>query len=303
MTGRTSLAGKVAVVTGAGAGLGRAEALALASAGADVVVNDLSDSGVVDEIVALGAKALFVPGDVSERSTADALVAAATEHFGALHIVVNNAGVTRDRMLFNMTDDEWDAVIGVHLRGHFLLSRNAAAYWRAQVKATGEPGYGRVVNTSSEAGLTGSEGQANYSAAKAGITALTLATARGLARLGVRANAICPRARTAMTAGVFGDAPDIADDTLDPLSVEHVAPLVAYLASPAADAISGQVFLVYGGMVALMAAPAVEARFDADHATTNRTWTLDSLDAALGGYFADRDPARTFAATEVLSLA
>ena len=171
-------------MTGAGAGLGRAEALALARAGADVVVNDLAESDVVDEIEALGAKAIFVAGDVSERATADALVAAATEHFGGLHIVVNNAGVTRDRMLFNMTDDEWDTVIGVHLRGHFLLSRNAAAYWRAQVKAGGEPVYARVINTSSEAGLTGSEGQANYSAAKAGITALTLATARGLARLG-----------------------------------------------------------------------------------------------------------------------
>jgi NAD(P)-dependent dehydrogenase (short-subunit alcohol dehydrogenase family) len=299
MTERTSLAGKVAVVTGAGAGLGRAEALALAAAGADVVVNDRAESDVVDEIEALGAKALFVPGDVSERATADALVEAASQHFGGLHVIVNNAGVTRDRMLFNMTDDEWDTVIAVHLRGHFLLSRNAAAYWRAQVKASGEQVYARVVNTSSEAGLTGSEGQANYSAAKAGITALTLASARGLARLGVRANAICPRARTAMTAGVFGDAPD---DGLDPLSVEHVAPLVAYLASPAADSISGQVFVVHGGMVALMSAPAVEARFDASDSGPG-TWTLDSLDARLGAYFADRDMARTFAATEVLSLA
>ncbi|HZZ98221.1 MAG TPA: 3-oxoacyl-ACP reductase [Jatrophihabitantaceae bacterium] len=298
MTERTGLAGKVAIVTGAGAGLGRAEALALAAAGADVVVNDLAESDLVDEIEALGANAIFVGGDVSERATADAITAAATEHFGGLHIVVNNAGVTRDRMLFNMTDDEWDTVLGVHLRGHFLLSRNAAAYWRAQVKASGEPVYARIINTSSEAGLTGSEGQANYSAAKAGITALTLATARGLARLGVRANAICPRARTAMTAEVFGDAPA---EGIDPLSVEHVAPLVAYLACPAADSINGQVFVVYGGMVALMAAPALEARFDV--ARPARTWTADSLDASLGAYFADRDPARTFAATEVLSLA
>jgi len=296
----TSLTGKVAIVTGAGAGLGRAEAVALASAGASVVVNDVSPTDVVDEIEARGAKALFVAGDVSRRDTADALVAAATEHFGGLHIVVNNAGVTRDRMLFNMSDDEWDTVIGVHLRGHFLLTRNAAAYWRAQAKASGAAGYGRIVNTSSEAGLTGSEGQPNYSAAKAGITALTLTAARSLARLGVTANAICPRARTAMTAGVFGAAP--ADGSIDPLSVDHVAPFVAYLASPAAASINGQVFVVHGGMVALLAAPAVEARFAADD-TGSDVWTPDTLDAVVGTYFADRDPSRTFAATEVLSLA
>jgi NAD(P)-dependent dehydrogenase (short-subunit alcohol dehydrogenase family) len=295
MSERQSLHGKVAIVTGAGAGLGRAEALALAREGANVVVNDMVASDVVDEIEALGAKALFVEGDVAERTTADALTEAAVEHFGGLHVVVNNAGVTRDRMLFNMSDEEWDTVIHVHLRGHFLLSRNAGAYWRQQFKAAGEQVYGRIVNTSSEAGLTGSEGQPNYSAAKAGISALTVSSARGLSRLGVRANAICPRARTAMTTGVFGDAPE---GDADPLSVEHVAPLVAYLASPAADAISGQVFVVYGGMVALMAPPSVEQRFDA----TAGRWTLAELGESLGGYFADRDPARTFACTEVLTL-
>jgi 3-oxoacyl-[acyl-carrier protein] reductase len=293
----TALTGKVAVVTGAAAGLGRAEALALARAGADLVLNDLRAGDVVDEVEALGAKALFVEGDVGERDTADAMVAAATEHFGGLHVVVNNAGITRDRMLFNMTDEEWDAVIRIHLRGHFLLARNAAAYWRAQYKSSGAPVYARIVNTSSEAGLTGSEGQPNYSAAKAGIAAFTVSTARALARMGVRANAICPRARTAMTAGVFGaQAPD---GELDPLSVEHVAPLVAYLASPAADRINGQVFVVHGGMVALMAAPAVEHRVDAPDAT----WTPATLDAHLGAYFAERDPDRTFGATDVLALA
>jgi 3-oxoacyl-[acyl-carrier protein] reductase len=293
-----SLAGKVAVVTGAGAGLGRAEALALARAGADVVVNDLEPGDVVDEIESLGAKALFVGGDVSERDTADAMVAAATEHFGALHVIVNNAGMTRDRMLFNMSDDEWDAVIRVHLRGHFLLARNAAAYWRQQYKVTGAPVYARMINTSSEAGLTGSEGQPNYSAAKAGIAAFTVSAARSLARIGVRANAICPRARTAMTAGVFGD--QVPEAGLDPLSVEHVAPLVAYLASAAAERISGQVFVAYGGMVALMAPPTVEQRFDVG--ADDRSWTTAELDASLGAYFADRDPERTFAATDVLSL-
>ena len=298
MSDGLSLGGKVAIVTGAAAGLGRAEAVALARAGAQVVVNDLDPGDIVDELESHGAKALFVGGDVAERDTADAMVAAATEHFGGLHIVVNNAGVTRDRMLFNMTDEEWDAVIRVHLRGHFLLSRNAASYWRQQYKASGEPVYARLINTSSEAGLTGSEGQPNYSAAKAGIAALTVSTARALARIGVRANAVCPRARTAMTAGVFGaQAPQ---GGLDPLSVEHVAPLVAYLASPAADRISGQVFVAYGGMVALMAPPTVEQRFDLDE--DGRAWTLTDLDACLGSFFADRDPGRTFACTDVLSL-
>jgi 3-oxoacyl-[acyl-carrier protein] reductase len=262
------------------------------------VVNDLTPGDVVDEIEAVGGKALFVGGDIAERQTADALLAAATEHFGGLHVVVNNAGVTRDRMLFNMTDEEWDTVIRIHLRGHFLLTRNAAAYWRQQYKAGGEPVYARLINTSSEAGLTGAEGQPNYSAAKAGITAFTLSAARSLARIGVRANAICPRARTAMTEGVFGaGAPD---EGLDPLSVEHVAPLVSYLASPAADRISGQMFVVYGGMVALLAPPTVEQRFDVP--VSGRAWAAAELDAQLGGYFADRDPGRTFACTDVFTL-
>jgi NAD(P)-dependent dehydrogenase (short-subunit alcohol dehydrogenase family) len=291
-----ALDGLVAVVTGAGAGLGRAEALALAAAGANVVVNDLRDGGrVVDEIEAAGGKALLVAGDVGERSTADALCAAALEHFGGLHIVVNNAGFTRDRMLFNMSDEEWDDVIRVHLRGHFLLARNAAAHWRETAKANGGQGYGRLINTSSEAGLSGSEGQPNYAAAKSGIAALTMSAARSLARYGVTANAICPRARTAMTSGVFGEAPP---DGPDPLSPAHVAPLVAYLAAPAAAAINGQVLVVYGGMVALMAAPTVEQRFD----TAGQQWTADELDGTVGEYFADRDPNRTFACTEVLRL-
>src|SRR6266508_1260985 len=295
----TSLEGKVAVVTGAGAGLGRAEALALARAGADVVVNDLAPeaSGVVEEIESLGGKAVFVAGDVAERATADAMLAAATEQFGGLHVVVNNAGVLRDRMLFNMSDEEWDLVIRFHLGGHFLLSRNAAAYWRAESKRARAPAYGRIVNTSSEAGLVGSEGQPNYAAAKSGIAALTVSTARALARYGVTANAICPRARTAMTAQVFGDAP--AGD--DPLAPERVAPLVAYLASPAADRISGQVFVAYGGMVALLAPPTVERRFDVPE-RGGRVWSTETLAATLGDYFSERDSRHTFYATEVVNL-
>jgi len=298
----SSLDGRVAVVTGAGAGLGRAEALALARAGARVVLNDLPGTAdeTAAEIKSLGAEVAVASGDVGERSTADLIVQTALETFGSLDIVVNNAGVTRDRMLFNMSDEEFDLVLRIHLRGHFLLSRNAAAHWKQVAKQTGGTVNASVINTASEAFLTGSPGQANYAAAKGGIAALTLSTARGLSRIGVRANAICPRARTAMTADVFGppDADTVSGRAIDPYSPDHVAPLVAYLASPAASRISAQMFVVYGGMVALLAAPVVEQRFDTD----GDLWSAEELDRTLGGFFADRDPEVSFAADSILSL-
>jgi len=294
----TRLDGLSAIVTGAGSGLGRAEALELARSGASVVVNDVAEQAgdVVDEIEGIGGKAVLVTGDVSERTVADNLLRTATERFGGPDIVVNNAGVVRDRMLFNMSDEEFDTVLRVHLRGHFLLCRNAAAHWRQRSKEAGAPVYGRVINTASEAFLVGAEGQPNYAAAKAGIATLTTSTARATARYGVRANAICPRARTAMTSDVFGSEPPAEGP--DPLSADHVTPFVAYLASPAADRISGQVFVVHGGKIALMSPPTVEARFD----TTGDGFDAAELDARLGGYFAERDPDATFAATEILSL-
>lgn len=290
------LDGRTALVTGAGQGLGRAEALALAGAGARVVVNDFDSEAaqaVVAEVLAAGGEAVAAPGDVSQWSTGEDLVRTAVQTYGRLDVLVNNAGVLRDRFIFNLGEQEWDTVIGVHLKGHAATTRFATAHWRERSKA-GEAVDARIVNTSSEAFLFGSPGQPNYAAAKAGITALTLSTAHSCGRFGVRANAICPRARTAMTENVFGQAPE-GDD---PLSADHVAPLVAYLASPAAAAITGQVFVAYGPMVALASAPAVEKRFDA----SGPTWTLEDLDGALGSYFAERDPGQGFTAAEFYAL-
>jgi NAD(P)-dependent dehydrogenase (short-subunit alcohol dehydrogenase family) len=299
-TNAADLSGLVAVVTGAAAGLGRAEAIGLARAGATVVVNDiapaLDKTDVLAEIAAAGAKGVAVAGDISQRSTADELIATA-DGLGGLSIVVNNAGITRDRMLFNMSDEDWDAVMAVHLRGHFLLTRNAAVYWRDKAKANGGTVYGRIVNTSSEAGLAGPVGQANYGAAKAGITALTLSAARGLSRYGVRANAIAPRARTAMTADVFGEAPDVGDGQVDGLSPEHVVTLVRFLSSPASEGINGQLFIVYGPTVTLVAAPVAERHFTAD----SDAWTAAALDQTLSEYFAGRDPELGFSANGLMA--
>ncbi len=292
-----SLEGKVAVVTGAGSGLGRAEAIGLAADGATVIVNDLEKSlqvsDVFEVIEAAGGKAVPVAGDISDAATAREIMRTATDDLGGLDVVMSNAGITRDTMLFNMTDDEWDLVVNVHLRGHFLLNRNAAAHWRAASKAAGAPVYGRLINTSSEAGLLGPAGQANYAAAKAGITALTLSASRALSRYGVTANAICPRARTAMTANVFGEAPE---GTVDPLSPEHVVTLVRYLASPAAEAVSGQVFVVYGPKVTLMAAPRVREVFQAD----GDDWTVDALSGSLSQYFSLPTSSGTFSASDLM---
>lgn len=294
--GAATLTDRVAIVTGAGAGLGRAEALGLAAAGAAVVVNDMSSSAqdVAQEIREGGGNAVAHVGDISAWSTGQALVQAALVSFGRLDIVVNNAGVVRDRMIFNMSEQEWDVVIAVHLKGHFVLSRFATEHWRQEYRKREIPTFASIINTASEAFLTGSPGQPNYAAAKAGIASLTLSTARGCARYGVRANAICPRARTAMTADVLQAAPEQGPD---PLSTDQVVPLVTYLASPAAAAVNGQVFVVYGGEVALMAAPTVEKRF-----SSAGVWTTREMASALGGYFDARDPALSFSAKNALRI-
>ncbi|WAC56888.1 3-oxoacyl-ACP reductase [Gordonia sp. SL306] len=292
-----SLDGRVAVVTGAGGGLGRAEAIGLAGEGATVIVNDLAasldSSDVIDVITAAGGRAVPVAGDIGESATATEIMRTATDDLGSLDIVMSNAGITRDKMLFNMTDDEWDLVIRVHLRGHFLLNRNAASHWRSASKAAGGPVYGRLINTASEAGLLGPGGQANYAAAKSGIIALTVSASRALERYGVRANAICPRARTPMTSDVFGDAPD---DGADPLAPEHVVKLVKYLSGSDAERVTGQVFVVYGAKVMLMAAPTVEETFTA----VGAAWEDGDLAKTLTSYFAGRDASRTFSASELV---
>jgi NAD(P)-dependent dehydrogenase (short-subunit alcohol dehydrogenase family) len=276
-----ALDGRVAIVTGAGNGLGRAEALALAAAGARVVLNDLPGDAVhevAEEITAVGGQAAVSAGDVGEWSTGQALVAAAVGAYGRLDILVNNAGVLRDRMIFTMSAEEWDLVMRVHLRGHFVTTRFATAHWREQSKRAGGPTYGRIVNTSSEAFLLGSPGQPNYAAAKAGIAALTVTTARSCGRYGVLTNAICPRARTAMTAGLMGEPPP----GVDPLDPRHVAPLVVYLASPAAAGINGEVFVVHGGVAAVMEPPRIRVAFAAaEHGSADGMWTLEAVRRAL----------------------
>ena len=297
-----ALSGKAAIVTGAGNGLGRAEALALARAGALLVLNDLPGDAVLDtaeRIRAAGGQAVVRDGDIADWVTGQRLLSAALDAYGRLDILVNNAGLLRDRMVFTMSAEEWDLVLRVHLRGHFVTTRLATAHWRAASKQAGGPVYARIVNTASEAFLLGAPGQPNYAAAKAGIVALTVATARGCARYGVRANAICPRARTAMLAGLMSPPPA---DGPDPIAPEHVTPLVTYLAGPAAERINGEVFVVHGGVAAVLNPPSLRAVFHAD--TPDGMWTLPAVHDALAAEFADSSPdSPGFACLETMTLA
>jgi NAD(P)-dependent dehydrogenase (short-subunit alcohol dehydrogenase family) len=280
-----SLEGKVAIVTGAGRGIGREHALGLARAGARVVVNDLGATlggegadlspaeQVVEEIEALGGEAVANGDDVSDFAGAGRLVTQAVERFGRLDVLVCNAGIIRDRMLVNMGEAEWDAVIAVHLKGHFAPTRHAAAHWRERVKAGEEGVRGRIVTTSSPSGVFGNVGQANYGAAKAGIAAFTVIAAQELQRYGVTVNCIAPNARTRMTEAAFGEIP-VPEGEFDPMDPANMTPLVVALAADEAQGITGQVFFVYGGAINALRgwSPgelfAREERWDADELLT-----------------------------------
>ncbi len=272
--------GRVVIITGAGGGIGREHALAFAREGAKVVVNDIggardgsgSDAGpaqkVADEIKELGGEAVANTDDISTWAGAERLVQQAIETFGTLHVLVNNAGILRDRMMVNMTEAEWDAVIQVHLKGTFAPAHHAAAYWRDQSKA-GTPVDARIINTSSSSGIYGNVGQSNYGAAKAGIAAFTVITSQELGRYGVTVNAIAPTALTRMTEDLGLAALSKTESGFDRFDPAHVSPLVVYLGSEQSKEITGRVFSVFGGTISVnegwVAGPTVEreARWEA----------------------------------------
>ena len=249
-------AGRVAIVTGAGGGLGAAHARALAAAGAKVIVNDIdieAAAKVVEDIVDQGGAAEINRSDITDYESAEEAVRQALDSFGDLHCVVNNAGNNRDRMFASLSEADWDAVIAVHLKGHFCITSHAVQYWRHQVK-TGQKVSGRIVNTTSGAGLQGSIGQSNYAAAKAGIAALTINQGAELARYGVTANAICPVARTGMTTAVPEMAARMAapeDGSFDHFAPENVSAVVVWLCSEDSAGVTGKIIEAEGGRIAL----------------------------------------------------
>jgi NAD(P)-dependent dehydrogenase (short-subunit alcohol dehydrogenase family) len=290
------LEGKVAVITGAGRGIGRGEALLFAEHGARVVANDLGGewdgtgrdtraaTEVVEEIRGRGNEAVPHFEDISDPDGASSLVRTAIETWGRMDVLVNNAGILRDRMVFNMSVEEWDSVIKVHLRGHFLMTHLACAHWRDRAKS-GDGVSGRIINTSSTSGLLGNVGQSNYGAAKAGIAAFTQIVAMEMQRYGVTVNAVAPGARTRMTEKTFGEIPGVTEG-FDALAPENIAPLVAFLASDAAEGITGQVFGIAGGLVELY-----EGWTPISSVTKDERWTPEELAERVGELFGDRPSA------------
>ena len=285
------LTGKVAIVTGAGRGLGREEAMQLARQGARVVINDINRpdaeeaaQATVEEIVSFGGEAIAVFGDCADSNDAEALMKTALDTYGDINIMLNNAGFCRDKTIFGMSDDEFDSVVRVHLRGHFVNMRNVTAYWRGKAKA-GEEVYGRLISTSSEAAIYGSAGQPNYASAKAGIIAMAMGAAQLLSKYGITSNVIMPRALTDMTAGgqtaqMFAPPEDGGFHMFDPA---NVAPLVGYLASPEAGHISGEVMVVWGNEVAVLERPrACDAIVNPKGA---QKWEVDDLHSALASHY------------------
>jgi len=288
--------GRVVIVTGAGNGLGKAYALGLAAEGAKLVVNDLGvgthgEAGeskgaaqkVVDEILSTGGKAVANTDDVTDWDAGKRIVHTALDAFGDLHAVVNNAGFVRDRMFVSCTPEEWDAVLRVHLRGHFCTTRHAVDYWRAQQKA-GKTVDARIINTTSGAGLQGSVGQSAYSTAKAGIATLTLVQAAELSRYGITANALAPNARTRMTA-TGGFDMDPKPDEFDVFAPENTAPLVAWLASTDSRGVTGQVFELKGGKIFLS-----EGWTDSPAEDKGARWTASELGAVVRRLLDKRAP-------------
>ncbi|MFF6959041.1 SDR family oxidoreductase [Streptomyces sp. NPDC008317] len=277
--------GLVVAVTGAARGIGREHALAFAAEGARVVVNDVESAAeVVAEIRAAGGEAVAHERSVGEWAGARSLVGAAVEHWGRLDVLVNNAGVLRDRMLVSMTEEEWDTVVQVHLKGHFATLRHAAAHWRERSKA-GEKVNASVINTTSGAGLLGSVGQANYAAAKAAITALTQVAAVELARYGVTVNAIAPAARTRMTEEAMPDLVARPATGFDVYHPANVSPLVVWLAGPEAREVTGRVFEVEGGAVSVADGWRHGPRTD-----VGRRWRPVELGPVVGALLAEATP-------------
>jgi len=245
---------RTVIVTGAGGGLGRAYALALGAEGANVVVNDINPetaAATVDEIKIAGGQAIVNLDDITDYESAHGIVKSAIDEFGDLHAVVNNAGNNRDRMFTSLSEEDWDLVIKVHLKGHFCISSHAAKYWRAKSKGGDDP-QGRIINTSSGAGLQGSVGQSNYVAAKGGILSLTLNQAAELGRYGITANAVAPQGRTGMTEEVFADMMKIPEDgSFDKFDPANVAPLIVYLCSAHSGHVTGHCFESFGGKLSI----------------------------------------------------